>query len=188
MCTDNCIAHLQIRDMFFVHQRGTANSVYFASVLAGSFLTPMGAGAQAVATGWRSSYLTLAAILTALCLVFVVAFEETKFVPDGANEADVLGIHDADVEGGLEEKPSAPSISPSSRRKPFIRNYIHSMRLLTPTDDSLHQMAYAPIFTVWLPHVMFTSLQLASGICWLVVLSSMISVIFSAPPWKPARE
>ena len=176
---------LQIRDMFFVHQRGTANGVYFASVLAGSFLTPMAAGVQAVATGWRSSYITLAGVLTGLSVIFIFAFEETKFVPDpNAINAEVLSIHDAEAKDDVEHRPSVTSESAPTPRKRVVQNYMHAMRLLTPTDDSIRETAYAPVFAVWLPHVVFTSLQLASGICWLVVLASMISVIFSSPPYN----
>lgn len=171
--------------MFFVHQRGTANGVYFASVLAGSFLTPMAAGAQAVATGWRSSYITLAGVLTGLSLVFILAFEETKFVPDpDAVNAEEISIYDTEVKDDVEHRPSVTSESASFPRERRVQSYMHAMRLLTPTDDSTRQTAYAPLYTVWLPHVVFTSLQLASGICWLVVLASMISVIFSAPPYN----
>lgn len=170
--------------MFFVHQRGTANSIYFAGALAGTFLMPMAAGAQAVESGWRSSYLTLAAILTGLSVVLIFVFEETKFVPEATPEADAISIHEAYAEEGMDSKSSIASASLSQPRCSTFRAYLHSMRFLTPTNESIPQATYAPVLTAGLPHVMFNSLQLASGICWLVVLSSMTSVIFSAPPYN----
>jgi hypothetical protein len=47
------ICQMTIADMFFVHQRGTANGVYLLMVNVGAFLGPVAAGYSAAAQGWR---------------------------------------------------------------------------------------------------------------------------------------
>ncbi|KND87054.1 putative MFS-type transporter [Tolypocladium ophioglossoides CBS 100239] len=179
--TNEAAVQMSIHDMFFIHQRGTANGIYFAAVMAGSFLTPMAAGAQAVSSGWRASYVTLGAAMKALTFLFAMGFEETKFVP-------VISGRSAGPPSGLELGPKDDVASESARpagdaaRVPFPR-YLR-LQLLTTTDESLWKTFYYPMYSWWFPHVIFTSLQLASGICWLLVLASIISIVFSAPPYN----
>jgi MFS family permease len=47
------ICQMTIADMFFVHQRGTANGIYIVVVNMGAFLGPVAAGYSADSQGWR---------------------------------------------------------------------------------------------------------------------------------------
>ena len=47
------IAQMSIADMFFVHQRGTANGIYIVMVNIGAFLAVVPAGFSAASQGWR---------------------------------------------------------------------------------------------------------------------------------------
>ena len=47
------ICQMTIADVFFVHQRGTANGVYLLMTNAGAFLAPVAAGYSAESQGWR---------------------------------------------------------------------------------------------------------------------------------------
>lgn len=174
--------------MFFVHQRGTANGIYFAAVMAGTFITPMAAGSQAVATGWRSSYATLAAVMTAMSGLFAIAFEETKYVPviQGAMSSDHAAVYDPEL--GPKDAKYAPSIrsmhivNPPAPRRSFPRNM--RLQLITKTDESLLKTFFSPLSVWWFPHVLFTSFQIASGICWLTIVGSFNTIIFSEPPYN----
>ncbi|GJC81664.1 putative MFS-type transporter C1271.10c [Colletotrichum liriopes] len=159
--------------------------------MAGSFLTPLAAGTQAVTQGWRWSYYTLSIALTILFVVFVFLYEETKYIPitigereatdcaspDGANDmskAKSVG------EDGIELNYVQSHVTPSVR----MNTYREQMRLLTPTSESLTRIFVLPLHVITLPHVMFTALQFASGVCWLVLFMSVVSVVFSAPPYN----
>lgn len=180
---------VQIRDMFFLHQRGSANGLYLIAVTAGSFLTPMAAGAQAFSSGWRSSYLTLAGWMTGLSLLFILSFEETKFVPGttgddpddeygaGVGELYTLGPKLSRVDS------EAPIRPPHRRSRPPFPRYLR-LQLLTRTDESLWRTLYQPVYSAWFPHVVFTFLEFASGVCWLVIVASVTSTVFSRPPYN----
>ncbi|EXU95592.1 MFS transporter [Metarhizium robertsii] len=154
--------------------RATANGIYAVAVMGGSFLTPMIAGVQAEAQGWRVSYMTLASFMTAIHVIFIFFFEENKWIPtiEGTQASTYTTNGKIDLE-------AAPSATPSTWQR-----YRHAMRFLTQTDESLLKLAIAPVYTCFMPHVVFGWLQLASGVCWLVVLSSVLTIVFAAPPYN----
>ncbi|KAK7932251.1 major facilitator superfamily transporter [Apiospora marii] len=189
---------MTISDLFFVHQRARANACYFVAVMIGSFLTPMAAGAQAAAQGWRWSYYALAIGFTILTFVYIFAFEETKYTrtasgssiraasqdgtqsPATAAEGNTLPLDKKDdVETELDHVPSHTLGEVNT----IPHTYAQRLRLATPTPEPLWRLTVAPLSAAAFPHILFTALQFASGICWLVLMLTSTSVIFSAPPY-----
>lgn len=184
---------VQIADIFFVHQRGTANAFYITGVMVGSFLTPMAAGIQAKYTGWRRSYLALAISMTLVFIIFLFGYEETKHVPvlqglsgtqpatgdqkecedekDKAEEGFNISLHQT-----TSDAMGSTSIPPATYRQ--------RMRWVTYSSESLWKIAYFPIYTIMLPHVAFSALQYAAGITWLVIIASIIPIRFTQPPYN----
>ncbi|PHH77608.1 hypothetical protein CDD80_435 [Ophiocordyceps camponoti-rufipedis] len=179
---------MTIRDMFFVHQRGTANGIYLIAFSAGSFLVVMAAGVQAERLGWRSSYLTLAGCMTGLCLLSVIGLEETKppvplpILPallDESKPAGELGTSSL-------SSPVRSSVTVHHGQRRRWRPWPGWLRLqlVTPTDESLWKTAWQPIRTAWFPHVILTSLEYGAGVCWLVVMGAVTSILFARPPYS----
>ncbi|EFY96881.2 major facilitator superfamily transporter [Metarhizium robertsii ARSEF 23] len=168
---------MSIRDMFFVHQRGTANGFYFAALKFGFTLSPMAAGAQATAFGWRSCYMTLAVFMTVLTVVFAVGYEETKFVRPATDDKGSAEDEDA-VDCALEKDPD-------EKRTPQVP-FPHYLRLqlLTPTGESLWKTLYQPLFTMAIPQVMFVAVLYGVDLCTITVSGSMKSIIFVEPPYN----
>ncbi|KXJ90344.1 major facilitator superfamily domain-containing protein [Microdochium bolleyi] len=187
---------MTIADLFFVHQRGTANGVYFVAVMIGSFLTPMAGGAQAAAQGWRWSYYALAIALSILLVIFVFTFEETKYIPPRSLTTVLAAVVENNEEGTNRpsgEKEAADTkdldikMSPSNTLgevTPPLNTYRQRMRFTTTTNESLLRVFVAPAKVIFFPHVIFTGLQFASGVCFLVQLLLMTSILFSAPPYN----
>ncbi|KAM4067214.1 major facilitator superfamily protein [Hirsutella rhossiliensis] len=153
----------QIRDLFFVHQRGSANGLYVASVSFGGFLSPVAAEIQAKASGWRASYTTLAYCVTALTALFAFGFEETKFVPkhrhgsisETRKKARAQIIEEIDPKEKAADPPyplqaPIPVSRPQATRPPFL--HFLKLQLLTPTNESFLQTFYHPVFVIWLPY------------------------------------
>ncbi|PHH81434.1 hypothetical protein CDD82_781 [Ophiocordyceps australis] len=185
---------MSIRDMFYIQQRATANGVYFASVKAGAYLTPMAAGAQAVSTGWRSSYITLAGFMTGLTILFIVAFEETKFI---APQNDGTGISKttSTITGfdfGLDSKQNTidSETETSSIQETYILSTLppfpHYLRLqfFTKTSESLWKLFWSPFRAWWLPQVIFVIFQSGAAVCWLVLIGITTSIVFSKEPYN----
>ncbi|KAL5386786.1 hypothetical protein PMIN02_008377 [Paraphaeosphaeria minitans] len=189
---------MTIADLFFVHQRGAANAVYFGAVMMGSFLTPLAAGSQAATQGWRWSYYTLSICLTILFVLFLFAYEETKYIPvyvgtpiaNATTRSTDDGYLKKTCGGSSDETQSPDTIAkldsaPSLYVAAYTPNtYRQRMRLWTPTGESLGKLFLLPFQVIMLPHVLFTSLQFAAVVAWLVLVVAMISVIFSMPPYS----
>jgi hypothetical protein len=168
--------------------------------MVGSFLTTMAAGVQAEQQGWRWSYRSVGIALTILAVLFILFFEESKYIPvtEGysARSLGVIPSHDssleraqeknADVEktnlgNGMHPTMSAPY---DSTDPPPRHTYRRRMRLVTKTNESLLKLAFSPLRTATLPHVLYTAIQYANAISFLVLLATCNSILFSAPPYN----
>ncbi|KAF4449509.1 putative HOL1-like protein [Fusarium austroafricanum] len=180
---------MTISDLFFVHHRGTANACYFTAVMVGAFLAPMAAGTQAANQGWRWSYYTLSICLTILFVVFLVAFEETKYIPlsvgqasdndDASSEQHVV----KDIDAKDKVDGDVATIATNTESTIPMNSWRQRLRFTTTTGESLPRLFLMPLHVITLPHVMFTALQFASGVCWLVIFMQVTSIVFSAPPY-----
>ncbi|KAH9228316.1 hypothetical protein K456DRAFT_1753753 [Colletotrichum gloeosporioides 23] len=199
--TNETIAEMTIADLFFIHQRGLANGFYITSVMIGNFLAPTLAGIQAAFMGWRWAYYTVGIILTILFLLFLFFFEETKYV---LVSVGVSTVEDPD----LQETQNKLRKSKSNATAPHLANdrqlpekyedqgieqvgpqillpnkYRQRMRLSTPTEESLLSSYIAPFKMAVFPHVVFSAIQCANAVAFLVLLTSINSIIFAAPPY-----
>ncbi|KAH6656908.1 major facilitator superfamily domain-containing protein [Truncatella angustata] len=184
---------MTIADLFFVHQRGAAVAVYFVAVNFGSFLTPLAAGTQAAVQGWRSSYTALSISLTVLFVAYIFCYEETKYIPISTGRCVVDANEQNSIRGEDklrvtdDERKAIDTLrktDSAAYMAPVMNTYHQRMRLLTPTGESLWKIFILPLGTIILPHVLFTAIQFAAGVAWLVILMTATSIVFSAPPYS----
>ncbi|KAF4440754.1 putative HOL1-like protein [Fusarium austroafricanum] len=183
------IAEITIADLFFVHQRGTANALYIIAVMLGQFVCPSLVGVQAAAQDWRWTYYTTGIVLTVLFLLFIFFFEETKFIPvtigEARNDNSSQGItppakdaKNTAVDGKLHDSDI------SSESQPPRLSYRQRMRFITRTDEPLWRNYLIPIKMFYFPHVLFAAIQIASCVAFLILLTSCIAMVFAAPPYN----
>lgn len=170
--------------MFFVNQRGSANAVYLAALKFGTSLSPIAAGAQAAKTGWRSSYVTLSAVMTVVTLLFAATFEETKFIPRAqGNAAEKSRRGGARLQtGDGVDSTRGETVAPPPERVRWPRDM--SLQFLTTTDESIWRTMWNPIHVWWMPHILAASFIYGSSLALIIILSSMKSIIFPAPPYS----
>lgn len=180
-----------------MHQRGTANAFYITGVMVGSFLTPLAAGIQANYTGWRRSYLALAISLTLLFVVFLFGYEETKYVPvlQGVSGPRTSDTRHDDYEDEKDKAKDDLDISLHQTRSNVRGSdsippatYRQRLRWVTYSSESLWKIVYFPAYIILLPHVLFSAVQYAAGIAWLVIMASIIPIRFTAPPYNFTTE
>lgn len=164
--------------------------------MVGWFVTPIPAGAHATSQGWRWSYYALAIALTGMTVLFVLAFEETKYIrPAGVRRPE--SFPGPRGEAGVTDEPADPSSKKtgelglkhlqSTREAEVVPSWNtcrQRMRLTTTTDESLVQILIAPSHVIWLPHVLFTALQFGFNVSWLVFIIIMNLIFFSAPSYN----
>ncbi|KAH6954249.1 major facilitator superfamily domain-containing protein [Fusarium avenaceum] len=196
--TNESIVEMTIADLYFVHQRGTANGLYMVMVMIGSFLSPIIAGYMAANGNWRLCYWVTAAVDGALLLYFCFFFEESKYIPH--LEAQQLpstttvtiptvkkdSISETQTgEAGTCHRQA--SITPSHQLNPNIPllSWRQRLRLVTKTDESLLKVVKTAVVILFkFPAVMYTALTYAFCLCWISALASVISIVFTQPPYN----
>ncbi|KAF4419193.1 amidohydrolase ytcJ [Fusarium acutatum] len=181
------ISEITIADLFFVHQRGTANGFYIMAVMVGQFVCPCIVGVQAAAQDWRWTYYTTGIVLTVLFLLFIFFFEETKFIPVTIGETRNTSSQGTPTLKNSKDVPTQADIQDSdlnSETQPPRLTYKQRMRFITRTDEPLWRNYLVPLKMFLFPHVLFSALQVASCVAFLILLTSSISMIFSAPPYN----
>lgn len=175
--------------------------MYFLGVMIGSFVCPIPAGAIAATEGWRWSYYALSIALTGLTIIFIFAFEETKYI----RRPTTTTVGPSDHEAGTDTKesdPPSPGAAQDERKEsnpldvctsaretsteavPALNTYWQRMRLITPTDESLWEILIAPLRVIFFPHVLYPAIQFSFTVSWLVLLVIMSSIFFSSPPYN----
>lgn len=164
----------------------------------------MAAGAQAVNNGWRWSYRTLSIFNAVVFVLFVVAYEETKYVkvvhgietisettdsgkPSGQNGFKGNSDNDSKVMTSEHQTPLGPSTK--HRELDYTRFTMKPWRtrlaLTTTTSESIWPHYYRPFYILFcFPAVLFTGLQYASGVVWLTIMSSVLAIVFPLPPYE----
>ncbi|KAJ4110285.1 hypothetical protein NW768_012045 [Fusarium equiseti] len=196
--TNETIAQLTIADLFFVHQRGSANGLYIISIVLGNTIVPTIAGVQAEGQGWRWSYYTLGIVLTLMTVILIFGFEETSYTPLALGQHRSLKESQADHEKSSKEKSIAPADVQISRFSdlekapqqdgappPPPNTYRQQMRLVSVAPSlSLIQGFLSPWRMALTVHVLFAAIQSANVTAFLVLISSVNPIVMSAPPYN----
>lgn len=205
-CVNEALFQVTVSDMFFVHQRASANGLYLAAVSFGNYMGPVAAGYVADSQGWRWTFYYLTIFMGITSLAMIVGLEESKFDAPTVNGRSVA------LPGAVRDSSSDNSKTPTAKeqtnstlqtletRDSTQQNssspkdgYWRRHRLITlDTDSTGHKQknslirhAFQPfIILVQFPAVAFAALQYG----WLVAMLSVVAVtqatIYPAPPYN----
>ncbi|CAG9947218.1 unnamed protein product [Clonostachys rosea f. rosea IK726] len=101
------MVQMTIADVFFVHQRGSLNSIYVWLWKVAAPLGSLLAGYVSLSRGWRWVWWGNAIFIGALALIVAFLYEETKFVPE--QEPVASSTHPVESEGTSNQEKSAKS-------------------------------------------------------------------------------
>lgn len=73
------LVQMTVADVFFVHERGLLNTIYFWFMTVGTTLAPLAGGFITLSQGWRWVWWWMAILLGAGLVGFVFLYEETMF-------------------------------------------------------------------------------------------------------------
>ncbi|KAG4274862.1 hypothetical protein FPRO04_08870 [Fusarium proliferatum] len=197
--TNESIVEMTIADLYFVHQRGSANGLYMVMVMIGSFLSPVIAGYMAANGNWRLCYWITTAVDGALLLYFCFFFEESKYIP--RLEAQQLSSEvptpiAATKKDNISETQTgemSTCVTLETSNAPLHRidsdipllTWRQRMRLVTKTDESLLGIVRTAVVILFrFPAVMYTALTYAFCLCWISAQASIISIVFTQPPYN----
>lgn len=200
---NEALFQITISDLFFVHQRASANGLYLACVCIGNYLGPVAAGYVAVSQGWRWAFYYIAIFMGTISIALIVGLEESKYPsPVIAGQSTINPTsdiqQDTTVKGQDLEAREQTKLSSQVTRSSIVVNLSipvnnywqrHSLYRLDSNpsgpNHSLLRHFYQPFFIlVQFPAVAFAALQYG----WLVSMLSAVAVtqatILPAPPYN----
>ncbi|KAH0829637.1 MFS transporter [Fonsecaea pedrosoi] len=198
-----------IADIFFLHDRGKWNTLYWVVYMGSLMVAPIIAGAMAENVGWRSFWWFYTALLALSLVMVVFMFPETKWHRQhpkevvkhaiATQEEKSEGVEGADPKHSdavLEQAPGNNDLGPveTAERDPWLgRGKPNKAQwgLYTPNPDPLR----AIILDLWIPWKLFAFpiVELAAFIVsWscssFLTLNLTQTQAFAAPPYNFTTE
>lgn len=195
------ICQMTIADIFFVHQRGTANGVYLLMVNVGAFLAPVAAGYAADSLGWRWIWWWTAILLAACLLTFIFFYEESHYNPVDAgvdpSSAPQIMEQLAKHEDSKAKVVSSAELGLPTTNERLVdqsiprKSYVERLTLFPKDTDFrggygiLLQHAYQPfVIITTFPAITYSALMYGSILAWFSVLVNIWSIYFVQPPYN----
>lgn len=212
-CVNEALFQVTVSDMFFVHQRASANGLYLAAVSFGNYMGPVAAGYVAVSQGWRWTFYYLAIFMGVTTLAMIVALEETKFDAPTVIGQSVQVMSGGAVDSASEKfKSKTPTSTSTASEQPELTlitmatresilqksnipmdSYWRRHRLISlDTDAARHNQknsflghVFQPfIILCQFPAVAFAALQYGWLVSMLSVVAVTQAVVYPAPPYN----
>lgn len=196
------IVQITIGDLYFIHERATANGIFITMQNVGSYIGPVVAGYIAVNEGWRWIWWWSAIFLAINFILVLFFFEETTYIPKFTGRSATPIQQDSDSEkvrgksDDISKQPSTkleqtasleqqPEFKPKSYRErlAFITKTPHN-----PGDFKKH--FYQPFVVLFaFPAVLYAALTYGAVLSWYSVISTVESEYFLDAPydWDSAQ-
>ncbi|KAF2130324.1 serine/threonine kinase 16 [Dothidotthia symphoricarpi CBS 119687] len=102
-----------IADIFFLHDRGKWNTLYWVTYMGSLMVGPIVAGAMTEATGWRSFWWLNTAVLGLSFIMIVFMFPETRFkraIPEAVKHVHTPTVNEKTGRSQMENLDSSPDV------------------------------------------------------------------------------
>lgn len=196
------LVQMTVADMFFVHERGLMNTLYYWVTTVGVTLAPLAGGYITLGQGWRWVWWWMAILFGVGLVAFVFFYEETMFcVPsiDGVPVADKMGSEPTSEKQGFEASdskrdeqglvPHTTQVEPvqidySIPKKPYLKK----LALWTNSPMSLIELlkhSYQPFLIMFsIPAVFFMALEYGIMTACTTVPVTTLSSVMTLPPYN----
>lgn len=195
------LVQMTVADVFFVHERGLMNTIYFWVATVGVTLSPLAGGFITSSQGWRWVWWWMAILFGVGLVAFVFFYEETMFFPetiDGIPVPEKLAPeaplkkddHDArlatKVDSTYDEPPTTQlvQIDYSIPQKAYWRK----LALWSTSPMSLSELvkhSYQPFLIMFsIPGVFFLALEYGIMTACTTVPVTTLSTVMTLPPYN----
>lgn len=194
------MVQMTVADIYFVHQRGLANTVYYWVMTVGVSLSPLAGGYITSSQGWRWVWWWMVILLGAGFVAFLFFYEETMFPRpiDGfaASEAHAVKqltkkedpeLPTAQHVPSLEKEPAElgpVTIDPSIPKKSYRQKL--ALWSISPLPwDQAAKHAYQPLLILLsFPGVFFMALEYGVMTACTTVPVTTLSAVMPLPPYN----
>ncbi|KAJ9486590.1 hypothetical protein VN97_g6735 [Penicillium thymicola] len=193
------LVQMTVADVYFIHHRGTANTIYYWCINLGATFSPLAGGYIIPSQGWRWVWWWMVILLFAGLVAFTFCYEETMFsrriegiaVPDKVPPEQPLdkmdtemSLPDADKAQAAHGESTAVRIDTSIPKK----TYWQKLPLWSTSPMPLSQMArqtYQPLVILFsFPAVTFMALEYGMLNACTTIPVTTYSSVMTLPPYN----
>lgn len=186
------IVQMTIADLFFTHQRASANAMYFFVVTIGTFLAPVAAGYCAASQGWRWIWWWCVILLAVNLIAVLVFFEETKYIPvlpgsPVSSPSSDVGVFAA--EEGKKVLASDECTIDLHRHNSIVaditkKSDVQRLALITKSNGPLFRYSYQPVIVLTkFPAAALTALIYGANLAWYSVCGTTAATYLVYDPY-----
>ncbi|KAM0484909.1 hypothetical protein ACHAP7_002926 [Fusarium lateritium] len=194
-----------IADIFFLHDRGTWNALYWVVYMGSLMIAPIIAGPMAEQVGWQNFWWLNVAV-TSLSIIFgVFGFPETKWtrasiveaeaVAAGRSHVDIVNDKATHPQGDIEKSNGSPDQSQvEDVLDPELGKGYPSKQqwMLFQANSSPLRNIMVDLWTPWrlftYPIVLFASFVVSWSCSNFLILNLTQSQVFAAPPYNMSSQ
>ncbi|KAF4459581.1 HOL1 substrate-H+ antiporter [Fusarium albosuccineum] len=187
-----------IADIFFLHDRGTWNALYWVVYMGSLMVAPIISGPMADGAGWHNFWWLNVAITALSIILGIFGFPETRWARANSIEAEVAidGIPSQSASPGDVEKPTAVTDEhqQNSALDPHLGKGTPSKQqwLLFQPNSSPFRSILLDLWTPWrllvYPIVAFASFVVSWSCSNFLILNLTQSQVFAAPPYNMSSQ
>ncbi|KAH7141983.1 major facilitator superfamily domain-containing protein [Dactylonectria macrodidyma] len=194
------IPPMTIADVYFVHQRGSANSLYTWISVMGISLATVASGYISLDLGWRWVWWISAIMMGAVAIAFAFFYEDTKYAVHlqgtspmsnlkkiDTESVPVDGDKKTDAEGQTATHGLWPVRSCGAEPLPPRKSYVQRLKLWTTSEDHAQtswKFFWHPfVIMATFPAVSYTALVYAVSTSCYQVIVTVISSVMLGPPY-----
>ncbi|KAH8674261.1 major facilitator superfamily domain-containing protein [Xylariales sp. PMI_506] len=186
------VVQMTIADLFFVHQRASANGLYFFTVCIGAFLAPVASGYCAASQGWRWIWWWCAIFLSTNLILVIFLFEESLYIPSfsGHGVSNVTPNRRVDSNITTRENRNYRSDTEIEQLAGGSavfqqKSYYTRLSLTTQTGTPFIRHIYQPfIILVTFPAVTYTAIMIGMNMAWLSICQTTSSIYLLSEPYN----
>ncbi|KAJ4112254.1 hypothetical protein NW765_015323 [Fusarium oxysporum] len=192
------IVQMTIADVFFIHQRGTLNSIYIWFWQISVSLGPFIAGYITTGQGWRWVWWWNAILFGAFFILVCFCYEETKYCTEGSLAPAQPDVEDDSKSAADRPWPASVAVEEGSQHNPYAvranynipkKTYWQRLALTTTSSSSgglrtlLGHMYQPIILLTTVPAVAYTALAYGILVATSDVMSTTLSLYMTKPPY-----
>ncbi|KAM0140162.1 hypothetical protein ACHAO1_002390 [Botrytis cinerea] len=186
------MVQMTVADMFYFHERGLMNSIYYWFMITGATLSLIPGGFITSNQGWRWVWWWLAILLGVGLVVFIFCYEETMFTRP-TTEKELVASQPEKKEEVTNNDPEALKDDPQIGQVRIDysipqKSYWQKLALWSNSPMQLSQLfkhIYQPFLVIFtIPAVFFMSLQYGVLISCIVLPVTSLSSYMTLPPYE----
>ncbi|KAJ5099393.1 hypothetical protein N7532_006394 [Penicillium argentinense] len=194
------MVQMTVADIYFVHERGLMNTIYYWFMTVGTSLAPLAGGFITLSQGWRWVWWWMAILFGAGLLAFIFLYEETMFdveLIDGVQVVDKASAKlstKGDLEASAEKEVEAAKAETTAHEHFQIdysisqKSYWKRLALWSNSPISIGQLAkhsYRPFLIMFsIPAVFFMAIEYGVMTACTTVPVTTLSSVMTLPPYN----